>query len=71
MGFKTFENDIFLEILYINFDIIVFLKIQNFEIFLKIFCENIPRNIPQKQDPKQAVVACVIPCIGTQFSFSY
>jgi hypothetical protein len=37
MGFKTFENEIFLEILYINFDIIIFLEIQKFEIFLKTF----------------------------------
>jgi hypothetical protein len=37
MGFKTFENDIFLEILYKNFDIIVLKEIQNFEIFLKTF----------------------------------
>jgi hypothetical protein len=37
MGFKTFENDIFLEILYIKFNIIVFLLIQKFEIFLRTF----------------------------------
>jgi hypothetical protein len=29
MGFKTFENEIFLEIFYVNFDIIVYKKIQD------------------------------------------
>ncbi len=33
MGFKTFENEIFLETFYINFDIIVLKKTQDFKRF--------------------------------------
>ncbi len=33
MGFKTFENDIFLEIFYINLDTIIYLKNEDFKRF--------------------------------------
>jgi len=45
MGLKTFENEIFLEIFYVNFDIIVYKK--KFEVFF----ENILKNIPPKVVP--------------------
>jgi hypothetical protein len=51
MGFKTFQNDIFLEIFYINLDMIVYEKFKILKDFFQDFCENIPKNIPPKPIP--------------------
>jgi hypothetical protein len=46
MGFKTFENEIFLEIFYINLDIIIKKKFKILKDFFEKFCDNISKNIP-------------------------
>jgi hypothetical protein len=44
MGVKTFENEIVLEIFYINLDII-YILIQDIEFFFEKNCEYIPSSI--------------------------
>jgi hypothetical protein len=61
MEFKTFENEIILEIFYINLDIILFKNIKIFKKVIKIFVRIFLWIFFPKQSSKQRNVVGVIP----------